>query len=66
MRCPVLGANGQVGTELQRSLAPLGEITFSAGITAAAPGEALADLFARADRLLYAAKADGRNCLKAA
>ena len=46
--------------------APLGEITFSAGITTAAPGEPLAELFERADRLLYAAKADGRNCLKAA
>ncbi|TPG41364.1 diguanylate cyclase [Sphingomonas koreensis] len=45
--------------------APIGEITFSAGITAAAPREPLGDLFARADRLLYAAKADGRNCLKA-
>ena len=50
---------------LRETNAPLGEITFSAGVTAAAPGEALADLFARADRLLYAAKADGRNCLKA-
>ena len=50
---------------LRETNAPLGEITFSAGITAAAPGEPLADLFARADRLLYAAKADGRNCLKA-
>lgn len=51
---------------LRESNAPLGEITFSAGVTAAAPGEPLADLFERADRLLYAAKADGRNCLKAA
>lgn len=50
---------------LRETNAPLGEITFSAGITAATPGEPLADLFARADRLLYAAKADGRNCLKA-
>lgn len=45
--------------------APLGEITFSAGLTAAAPNETLAAIFERADRLLYAAKADGRNCIKA-
>ena len=50
---------------LRETGAPLGEITFSAGVTAAAPGEPLTDLFERADRLLYAAKADGRNCLKA-
>lgn len=50
---------------LRETNAPLGEVTFSAGITAAAPNEPLADLFERADRLLYAAKADGRNCLKA-
>ncbi|HEU4960678.1 MAG TPA: GGDEF domain-containing protein [Sphingomonas sp.] len=50
---------------LRETNAPLGEITFSAGVTTATPGEPLADLFARADRLLYAAKADGRNCLKA-
>jgi diguanylate cyclase len=50
---------------LRETNAPLGEITFSAGVTAAAPHEPLAELFARADRLLYAAKADGRNCLKA-
>ncbi len=42
----------------------LGEVTFSAGLTAARPEEAAADAFVRADRLLYAAKADGRNCLK--
>lgn len=45
--------------------APLGEITFSTGITAARPGEPFACLLERADRLLYAAKADGRNCVKA-
>ena len=50
---------------LRETNAPLGEITFSAGVTAAGPGESLVELFARADRLLYAAKADGRNCLKA-
>ncbi|WP_255586832.1 GGDEF domain-containing protein [Hephaestia mangrovi] len=50
---------------LRETNAPLGAITFSAGVTAAAPGEPLTDVFERADRLLYAAKADGRNCLKA-
>ncbi|TKD53207.1 GGDEF domain-containing protein [Sphingomonas baiyangensis] len=41
--------------------APLGEITFSAGVTEAAPADPLDAAFQRADRLLYAAKADGRN-----
>jgi diguanylate cyclase len=50
---------------LREDNTPLGEITFSAGLTAAAPAEPFASLFARADSLLYAAKADGRNCLKA-
>jgi len=49
---------------IRESDTPLGEVTFSAGLTAAAPGEPVADAFVRADRLLYAAKADGRNCLK--
>lgn len=39
----------------------LGMITFSAGVTAIAGAEAFDDAFARADALLYAAKADGRN-----
>jgi diguanylate cyclase len=50
---------------LRETNAPLGEITFSAGLTAAAAGEPFATVFERADHLLYAAKADGRNCLKA-
>jgi diguanylate cyclase len=50
---------------LRETNAPLGEITFSSGVTAGGPNEPLVELFARADRLLYAAKADGRNCLKA-
>jgi diguanylate cyclase len=50
---------------LRETNAPLGDISFSSGLTAAAPREALATLFSRADALLYAAKADGRNCLKA-
>ncbi|OYY79702.1 MAG: GGDEF domain-containing protein [Sphingomonas sp. 28-62-20] len=49
---------------LRESDAPLGEVTFSAGLTVAHPDEAVGDVFVRADRLLYAAKAAGRNCLK--
>lgn len=40
---------------------PLGQITFSAGIAAIQPGEDPADAFGRADRLLYTAKAEGRD-----
>lgn len=49
---------------LRESDEPLGEVTFSAGLTGAGPAEDVGDVFVRADRLLYAAKADGRNCLK--
>ena len=49
---------------LRESDVPLGEVTFSAGLTMAGPGEKAADSFVRADGLLYAAKADGRNCVK--
>ncbi|OYX39506.1 MAG: GGDEF domain-containing protein [Sphingomonas sp. 32-62-10] len=49
---------------LRESDEPLGEVTFSAGLTAASSGEDVGDVFVRADGLLYAAKADGRNCLK--
>lgn len=48
---------------LRESDAPLGEITFSAGLAAAEPGDGLSTVFHRADRLLYAAKTAGRNCL---
>lgn len=51
---------------LRESDAPLGVITFSAGLTLAAVGETLGTVLGRADRLLYAAKADGRNCIRAA
>lgn len=49
---------------LRETDAPLGEVTFSAGLTAVGEGESVGDAFERADGLLYAAKADGRNCLK--
>jgi diguanylate cyclase len=44
----------------------LGQITFSAGVTAIQPGEPQDQAFARADRLLYAAKQDGRDRIHAA
>jgi diguanylate cyclase len=49
---------------LRGSDEPLGEVTFSAGLTAAAPGEPLGAAFGRADALLYAAKNAGRNQLR--
>lgn len=55
---------GRKRYRLRETDAPLGEVTFSAGLTVAAPGEPVADVFVRADGLLYAAKAAGRNCLK--
>ena len=44
-----------------REASPLGSVTFSAGLVAVAPGEGVAEAFARADGLLYAAKTGGRN-----
>ncbi len=41
--------------------AMIGEITFSAGITAFRPGDTQETLFARADALLYRAKNEGRD-----
>lgn len=40
---------------------PLGQITFSAGVTAIHADETAESAFARADRLLYTAKDDGRD-----
>jgi diguanylate cyclase (GGDEF)-like protein len=37
--------------------------TFSAGVAVAHPGDTPSDLYARADRALYAAKMAGRNCV---
>jgi diguanylate cyclase len=50
---------------LRESDAPLGEVTFSAGITTARSEEMCSTVFQRADRLLYAAKEAGRNCIRA-
>lgn len=46
---------------LRETDAPLGEVTFSAGIAETIPGEDLIAAFQRADTLLYAAKNGGRN-----
>jgi diguanylate cyclase (GGDEF)-like protein len=39
--------------------------TFSAGITASRPGDALSDFYRRADEALYRAKVSGRNHVQA-
>ena len=49
---------------LRESDEPLGEITFSAGLVVAAAGEGCQAAFHRADQLLYAAKENGRNCVR--
>lgn len=49
---------------LRESDQPLGEVTFSAGLTCAEQGEGLGTVFGRADKLLYAAKDAGRNQLQ--
>lgn len=51
---------------LRETDAPLGEITFSAGLTLVAEGESFGTSFGRADRLLYVAKREGRNRVHAA
>jgi diguanylate cyclase len=45
----------------RESGAPLGQVTFSAGIGLIAPGEPLDVAASRVDRALYRAKAEGRN-----
>lgn len=50
--------------KLRDTDAPLGEITFSAGLTPVEPGEMHQTAFHRADRLLYAAKSAGRNMVR--
>ena len=49
---------------LRESDAPLGEVTFSAGLTAALRDDGYQSAFQRADRLLYDAKSAGRNCVR--
>jgi diguanylate cyclase len=49
---------------LREDDAPLGEITFSAGVTLAQGEDSYHSVFKRADMLLYAAKSAGRNCLR--
>ena len=39
-------------------------VTISIGVAVAAPGDTPADLIGRADRCLYGAKADGKNCVR--
>lgn len=46
---------------LRESDAPIGSVTFSAGIVARSGNEALGECLGRADALLYRAKAEGRN-----
>lgn len=42
---------------------PLGAVTFSAGLVAVTEQDSDRSAFGRADKLLYAAKNDGRNCV---
>lgn len=49
---------------LRETDAPLGEITFSAGLSPAQQGEVFGTVFHRADQLCYAAKNGGRNCVR--
>ncbi len=48
---------------LRESDAPLGEVTFSAGLTVVTRDDTCQSAFQRADGLLYAAKSAGRNCV---
>ena len=49
----------------RESRQPIGEITFSAGVTAVRKSDTAETAFARADQLLYAAKAAGRDRVSA-
>ncbi len=51
---------------LRESDEPLGQVTLSIGVTAVQCGETVTTAFDRADRLLYTAKADGRDRVCAA
>jgi len=49
---------------LRETDAPLGAVTFSAGLTLVASDDTIGSAMGRADRLLYAAKENGRNCIQ--
>jgi diguanylate cyclase len=49
---------------LRETDAPLGTVTFSGGVSAHEAGEVMGSVLGRADRLLYAAKAAGRNSVQ--
>ena len=51
---------------IRESDKPLGQVTLSIGVTAVHAGEDVTSAFDRADRLLYTAKADGRDRVCAA
>ena len=60
-------ARGSVAAKkyrLRETDAPLGSVTFSGGVSAREAGEVMGSPMGRADRLLYAAKATGRNAIK--
>jgi len=60
------GARQAVGAKryrLRETDAPLGAVTFSAGLTKVEPDDSMGSAMGRADKLLYAAKEDGRNCI---
>lgn len=50
--------------KLRETDATLGAVTLSAGITQAIRGDTARAVFQRADALLYAAKSEGRNCIR--
>lgn len=61
----------QVAEDLRRevhaaTLGGIGDVTISVGAAQVHPGEALATLLERADKALYAAKDQGRNCVVSA
>ena len=63
---PLEGARNAVAAKryrLRETDAPLGAVTFSAGLTLVEPDDTVSTAMARADRLLYVAKEDGRNCI---
>jgi len=49
---------------VDKSGTPLGRVTLSGGLSQAKPGDEIEDLIERADKLLYKAKAMGRNTIK--